>query len=551
MAKYSVRHSSGKVITFEGPADAEPAEIKQAAARLYQEQQIAERESQEQFPEEQLPEEQPQEMRFDQALSQAGRNLPASSARLIGDLFEAVTNPVDTTVTLSQVIGGGLRKGLRNLGVDVESREDSEQMFDTVANQLAEKYTTWDGFKRALAEDPASILADASLVLTGGAVTAAKTAATGSKLAKWAPIVAEVAPKLDPVVAVAPLVGKGASKVAGAAAPAILSFTSGVGRKSIEKAYESGVEGGAALKQFRDNMKGEDPILILDDALANLETLRQKKNADYQAGMKELSESGAEVMYNKIDYAINQIAKGSNKLSDGTMDTINSLVQKVKQSKEMGYNTVSQMDQLKQAIAEIGEAATTSGGKTHAETVRKAVVKAIEEVAPDYIGVMEQYGKAAEAMKELKKTLGVQGSKTNPDTALRKLLSIMRDNVQTNYGRRVTLAEELESIGGNKFINKIAGQDMASVTPKGMLGRIVGAGGVGYGAVTGSLSGLLSPGAIAAASMASPRLIGEAAQLTGQASRVARKAAQTVPSTSFSQIGAAQRITEMAEEENR
>lgn len=551
MAKYSVRHSSGKVITFEGPADAKPEEIKQAAARLYQEQQIAERESQEQFPEEQLPEEQPQEMRFDQALSQAGRNLPASSARLIGDLFEAVTNPVDTTVTLSQVIGGGLRKGLRNIGVDVESREDSEQMFDTVANQLAEKYTTWDGFKRALAEDPASILADASLVLTGGAVTAAKTAASGSKLAKGAQVVAEVAPKLDPVVAVAPLVGKGASKVAGAAAPAILSFTSGVGRKSIEKAYESGVEGGAALKQFRDNMKGEDPILILDDALANLETLRQKKNADYQAGMKELSESGVEVMYNKIDYAINQIAKGSNKLSDGTMDTINSLVQKVKQSKEMGYNTVAQMDQLKQAIAEIGEAATTSGGKTHAETVRKAVVKAIEEVAPDYIGVMEQYGKAAEAMKELKKTLGVQGSKTNPDTALRKLLSIMRDNVQTNYGRRVTLAEELESIGGNKFINKIAGQDMASVTPKGMLGRILGAGGVGYGAVTGSLTGLFSPGAIAAASTASPRLIGEAAQLTGQASRVARKAAQTVPSTSFSQIGAAQRITEMVEEENR
>jgi hypothetical protein len=195
MAKYSVRHSSGKVITFEGPADAKPEEIKQAAARLYQQQQIEERESQEQFPEEQPPQEQPpQEMRFDQALSQAGRNLPASSARLIGDLFEAVTNPVDTTVTLSQVIGGGLRKGLRNLGVDVESREDSEQMFDAVANQLAEKYTTWDGFKRALAEDPASILADASVIFTGGAVTAAKTAATGSKLAKGAQIVADVAP---------------------------------------------------------------------------------------------------------------------------------------------------------------------------------------------------------------------------------------------------------------------------------------------------------------------------------------------------------------------
>ena len=92
---------------------------------------------------------------------------------------------------------------------------------------------------------------------------------------------------------------------------------------------------------------------------------------------------------------------------------------------------------------------------------------------------------------------------------------------------------------------------MSSMTPKGMLGRIVGAGGVGYGAATGSLAGLLTSGAAVAATMASPRLVGEAAQLTGQASRVARKAAQTIPSNSFSQVGAAQRITEMAEEENQ
>jgi hypothetical protein len=163
---------------------------------------------------------------------------------------------------------------------------------------------------------------------------------------------------------------------------------------------------------------------------------------------------------------------------------------------------------------------------------------------------MESYGEAAEAMKDLKKTLSLEsGGKTNPDTALRKLLSIMRDNVQTNYGRRVTLAEELESIGGNKFINKIAGQDMASLTPKGMLGRILGGGAVGYGAATGGLGGLLTPGAIPAAALASPRVIGETAQLAGQASRVARKAAQVVPSGTFSQITATQRITEMAEEE--
>ena len=548
MAKYSVRHSSGKVITLEGPENANPEEIKQAAARLYQQQQRQQTEPDEAAQTE--PEVDYGEMRVDQVLSQAGRNLVPSSARLIGDLFQAVTSPIDTVTSLSQVIGGGLRKGLRNLGVDMDGRPDSEQMFDSVVDGMAEKYGTADGFKKALATDPASILADLSVLLTGGASAVARTAVTGSRTANVAKGVSNVATKLDPVALVAPVIGKGVTKTVGVVAPAVASFTSGVGRKSIEKAYESGVEGGSALKQFRDNMKGADPQLILDDALANLEKLRQKKNADYNAGMKEVSASGSKVMYNRIDYVLSKITREANKLSDGSMDTINALLDKVKQSKEMGYNTVMQMDQLKQAIKEIGDASSTNGGKVFAEEVRKSVVKAIEDVAPDYSKVMESYGKAAEQMKELKKTLSVEsGGKTNPDTALRKLLSIMRDNVQTNYGRRVTLAEELESIGGNKFINKIAGQDMASLTPKGMLGRILGGGAVGYGAATGGLGGLLTPGAIPALALASPRLVGEAAQLTGQASRAARKAAQVVPSGTFSQITAAQRITEMAEEE--
>jgi len=545
MAKYKVTAPDGKQLIVTGPEGATQEEVLAKAKELYAQQTQTTKPKVDDEPEVDYG-----EMRADQVLSQAGRNLVPSSARLIGDLFQAVTSPIDTVTSLSQVIGGGLRKGLRNLGVDMDGRPDSEQMFDSVVDGMAEKYGTADGFKKALATDPASVLADVSVLVTGGASAVAKTAVAGSRTANVAKGVSNVATKLDPVALVAPVIGKAVTKTVGVVAPAVASFTSGVGRKSIEKAYESGVEGGSALKQFRDNMKGADPQLILDDALANLEKLRQKKNADYNAGMKEVSASGSKVMYNRIDYVLSKITREANKLSDGSMDTINALLDKVKQSKEMGYNTVMQMDQLKQAIKEIGDASSTNGGKVFAEEVRKSVVKAIEDVAPDYSKVMESYGKAAEQMKELKKTLSVEsGGKTNPDTALRKLLSIMRDNVQTNYGRRVTLAEELESIGGNKFINKIAGQDMASLTPKGMLGRILGGGAVGYGAATGGLGGLLTPGAIPALALASPRVVGETAQLAGQASRVARKAAQVVPSGTFSQITAAQRITEMAEEE--
>jgi hypothetical protein len=205
------------------------------------------------------------------------------------------------------------------------------------------------------------------------------------------------------------------------------------------------------------------------------------------------------------------------------------------------------MDELKRALNEV-RMDQPAGSQRQAvigdiqNTVKELIVKA----DPEYASTMETYGKAAEAMKELKNTLSLQ---KNPDTALRKLLSIMRDNVQTNYGKRASLAEELEAAGSAKFLPKIAGQELSSMLPRGILGRMLGGGAVGFGAVSGGLGGLLTPGAIPALAVASPRIIGEAAQLTGQARRKAQKAAQVLPSGVFSQITAAQRIAEMTEEE--
>lgn len=544
MAKYKVAipNEPGKFIILEGPEGASKDVIRAKAKELY-----AAKQGQPTTEPEAATKPDFGEMGTSEVLSRAGRNLIPSTVSLIGDLYEAVTNPVETVTTLSQVIGGGMRKGLKNLGIDVGERPDSEEKFEAVVNEMSKKYGTIEGFKEALATDPASILADASAVVTGGALATAKTVGTTTRAGQKAASIAEKAALIDPLTATATATGKLTTAAVGKAAPAALAFTSGVGRKSIEKAYESGVEGGAALKNFRDNLKEADPQLILDDALANLEKLRQKKNADYKAGMKKISDSGSKVMYNRIDYVLSQVAKEANKLSDGSMDTINALLGKVKQSKEMGYNTVMQMDDLKQAIREIGESSKTNAGKVYAEKVRKSVVKAIDDVAPDYSSTMETYGKAAEAIKELKNTLSLE---KNPDTALRKLLSVMRDNVQTNYGKRASLVELLET-GGTEVMSKIAGQELSSVLPRGILGRMLGGGAVGFGAATGGLGGLLTPGAIPAIAVASPRIIGEAAQLTGQARRKAQKAAQVLPSGTFSQITAAQRITEMAEEEER
>ena len=543
MAKYKVAipNEPGKFIVIEGPEGASKDVIRAKAQELYAAQQ-----GQPTTEPEAVTEPDFGEMGTAEVLSRAGRSLVPSTVSLIGDLYEAVTNPVETATTLSQVIGGGMRKGLKNLGIDVGERPDSEEKFEAVVNEMSKKYTTIEGFKEALATDPASILADASAVITGGALATAKTVGTTTRAGQKATSIAEKAALIDPLTATATATGKLTTATVGKVAPATLAFTSGVGKKSIEQAYEAGYEGGKALEDFRDNMKGADPQGILDDALNNLEELRKSKNDAYASGMEKLSKSDAKISFNKIDYALAQAKSKAGSLDTKTSKVLRQVEGLINRAKNQGYNSPVQMDELKRAINEIRmEQPVGSQRQTTVSSIQNEVRDLITKAAPEYANTMETYGKAAEAMKELKDTLSL---KKNPDTALRKLLSIMRDNVQTNYGKRASLAEELEA-GGVRFMPKIAGQELSSLLPRGLTGRLLGGGAVGFGAATGGLGGLLTPGAIPAVAAASPRLIGEAAQLTGQARRKAQQAAQVIPSGTFSQITAAQRITEMSEEE--
>lgn len=538
MAKYKVTAPDGTKLIVTGPEGASEEEVIAKAQELYKPQQkdtVTEQ-----------PKEEPDyaEMGAGEVALEASKSLIPSTVNLIGDLWNAVTSPVETVTTLSQVIGGGMRKGLKNLGIDVGDRPDSEEKFEAVVNEMSKKYGTVEGFKEALATDPASILADASALISGGSITAAKTLGTTTRAGQKAASIAEKAALIDPLTATATGAGKLTTAVVGKAAPTTLAFTSGVGRKSIEQAYEAGFEGGEALKEFRDNMKGADPQGILDDAMSNLEKLRQKKNATYLEGMKDLKASNVKVSYNKIDYALSQAKKNAGKLDDKTLRVLRKVDAKISQAKQAGYNSPVQMDELKRALNEIRmDQPAGSARQTLVGEIQNAVKDAIVKAAPEYAKTMNLYAEAAEKMKELKNVLSLG---KNPDTALRKLLSVMRDNVQTNYGKRATLAEEL---GGSSLLNKIAGQELSSLMPRGLTGRLLGGGAVGFGAVSGGLGGLLTPGAIPALAAASPRLIGEAAQLTGQARRKAQKAAQVLPSGVFSQITAAQRIAEMTEEE--
>jgi hypothetical protein len=190
-------------------------------------------------------------------------NFPRSMGNLIGDIFTAVTNPIQTGKSILDVGAGALQNILPERFVQaVGEDKPSRDMARKVGEFYADRYGTGEGLKRAIAEDPASVLADLSTVLTGGSTIAPRVVAQP---------LARVASTIDPLAATV----RATSAVTSAAgkniiAP-ILGTTTGAGRESISQAFRAGQTGGDTAAQFRANISGKaDPGEVLVIAKQNL-----------------------------------------------------------------------------------------------------------------------------------------------------------------------------------------------------------------------------------------------------------------------------------------
>ena len=106
---------------------------------------------------------------------------------------------------------------------------------------------------------------------------------------------------------------------------------------------------------------------------------------------------------------------------------------------------------------------------------------------------MEGYAEASSLLDEIKKSL-VGGEKASADTALRKLQSVMRNNVNTNFGARLENFRTLDSIDDLFLAERVAGQALSSLGGRGIAGQIspygVLAAGAGFDIPTAILTGI-------------------------------------------------------------
>lgn len=341
------------------------------------------------------------------------------------------------------------------------------------------------------------------------------------------------------VGAAIPIAGKAAPAVGGAIADLVGGLGTHTGGEGLRTAARVGMEGGQAKQSFVDNLRGNVPMTdVLETAKSNLAQMRADKTSAYKSGMQGVSNDKTVLNFNPIAQELNNVSgmgnfkgKITNKSTADTQAELKSLVDDWGSSNPAEFHTPEGLDALKKAVGDLRES-TPFGTPSRkvADSVYHSIKNEITKQAPDYANTMKGYAEASEQISEIEKALSL-GNKASVDTAMRKLQSLTRNNVNTNYGNRLNLAKALEQQGGQDIMPALAGQSLSSITPRGLGGAVAGATGVA-GAAT------MNPAIIAALLAQSPRLMGETALKTGQLAKVLRSGAQKVAPANAALINA-------------
>lgn len=440
-------------------------------------------------------------------------NAPSSAARMAKDIGQAIGHPVETAEGIASLGKGVLQK------LGIMSGDDAVKNADAVGKMLVDRYGSVAGFKKTLATDPVGVLADVSTVLGGGELAAGRMLGETAGVTR---ALGTAARATNPLSVAAPV-----AKFGGRVAARGLGITTGAGTEAVEQAFQAGRAGGPTSEAFTDQMRGNaSPDSIVADAKAAVSTLRQQRGAEYVSEMRKLGGNTTVLNFNDIDKAVNNTVKTykGQSISPSVakiQSDIRDIVDAWKQLPASDFHTPEGLDALKQKVGDIRD--NTQYGtpqRVAADTVYNAIKKTITDQAPQYGKIMKGYQEASDQIKEIERTLSVN-PKASVDTALRKITSALRDNVNTNFGKRKDLVKFLANAGADKLLVKIAGQALKSPTPRGVVGNVgmYGLGIEALGAIA-SANPILAAKIVVAATAGSPRVVGEAAHAAGQVSKL-------------------------------
>lgn len=461
--------------------------------------------------------EQPPQSPKQGAVERTISNIPSSAARFGEGIYQSISHPLDTLKGVADLAAGTLRNvtpdSVRSVIDRMDPNPGAAENASAVASSVGDFYKNRYGGLENVAEtiqtDPVGFAADVSaLAGVGGMLAPGKAGAALGQVSKYT----------NPLTA-----ASGAAKVAGKAVGAggkqLLGLTTGVGPENISQAFKAGKAGDRA---FIESMTGQRSATeVLQEARDALQTMRQTRGGNYKANIASTAADKTRLNFGDIDKAVSdtmaslkfgsQWKIGKDQL--GKVQEMEKIVRNWRIDKSM--HTPMGLDALKQRLdALYPDSPAHTQAQRAITSVRNAVKDTIVKQSPEYAKTMGEYEAALKMEREIERALSL-GKNAAEDTAIRKLQSLSRNNVNTNYGNRLELAKTLEQQGNVSLMPAISGQAMNSWTSRGLGGQLGMGGTVTAAALMQNplLASLLLP--------QSPRAVGTALYAAGRGAKAA------------------------------
>ena len=516
-----------------------------------------------------------------ETMSSAASHIAPSAAKFGGEMVQMIKHPIETAKSMY-----GLGKGVVQLLIPGE--QGSEEMARAVGRHMKGRYGSLSKIQKTFATDPVGFAVDFSSLLTGGGMAAVgagkaiakagqvggklglgkipsmatagtavqKAGMTGRNLAAPGRVatppnmmqragealagggrkVAGAANYFDPITGSAKLIGKG-GRAFGNTLSALEGKLTGVGHDVVKQTFQAGLRNSKAWKTGFKNV--EDADVLVREArgkirdLANISKekyLREAKKmikANPPANWKPIARKLQDSVKSTMDDVLGEYSTLTNTAEIEKLGLISDVV--LERLRDPRTHNAGGFDHLKRTLNGIK---ISEEGMPTAFRVRAALANSVKQ---EIAKVWEPYGKMMDeysSYKDLHKELGAAFGKekhSSMDMTLRKLQSAMRNQVNTGMGNKRKLLSEIDPT--ESMADKISGQAMQEIMPRGMMGATGPAMSVGAGVLGGPAAG------IGLGMLESPRAVGRATFMAGQAGLPFAKASQTLGKTGRKAVG--------------
>ena len=477
-------------------------------------------------------------------------NIPQSGMNYVKNMASAFMPKKESYY----IPGGEVARGMGNLAIGgveklIPGEQGKEKYADAAGKFYKDRYGGGENIKNTFINDPVGFVADVSTLLSlggTGASAAGRLLKPTVKSTAVMPAAANIPQGSTPQMSTLERIGSEMKQVGRAIEPTNLAvkavtppikiagsiasqiwgrLLTGAGSEAIETAFKGNPD-------FVDAMRGNIPR---ENVIGNAKDALNKMNMDrsfkYQQALEKIPNTKPlditpirshfidmlnrfKIKYDQntggLDFTRSRIIKGSEQAD------LNEIFNVVKDWGSKPDDLLPKnVDTLKQILGEYYSDSNNIRAIV-SSTYNKARRVLVDNV-PGYEKMVGDYETSIKTTNEIKKALSLS-DRAMADTALRKLMSTMRENFEF----RRDLLKQLEDTSGKDLSGQIAGLTMQSYIPKGLIGK---------GVDIGLLSGLLfahtfSPTIGAVLLSSSPRVAGEFLLYFGKMARGINKVGQ-------------------------